>query len=310
MFKFWSATQTEAMRELHPDLGLRDWDSLATYEKDRIWHYLKNFFVSGDENLRTFFAIYCLNENHKYRSYGKHFLHDQSPDSAKMDFEHIFRNESQHVLFELLSCFCRAILVERSDKTIWKSDSESDEEYKRSLNEWRYEDFDKFAERLNDVLEHFGVNVVLTRQSFIPRQDRRITKEVYEPVLQFLSNEKWKPVSRDLGDAFRDYQLKTVDGYSSCITHTISAIEAFLQIVLYGETGKGTLSFLIQEAQKKSLIPNDTFTGQIFRNIEAIFMRERKETGDAHPKKEYANERNAKTLLNLAMIFFQHCIQK
>ena len=111
MFKFWSTTQPEAMTELHPDLGLRDWDTLSTDEKDKVWHYLKNFFIGGDENLRTFFAIYCLNENHKYRSYGKHFLQDQSPDSARMDFEHIFRNESQHVLFELLSCFCRAILV-------------------------------------------------------------------------------------------------------------------------------------------------------------------------------------------------------
>lgn len=310
MFKFWSVTQPDAMKELHPDLGLRDWDELSIDEKDKIWHYLKNFFVSGDENLRTFFAVYCLNENHKYRSYGKHFLHDQSPKSARMDFEHIFRNESQHVLFELISCFCRAILVERSDKTIWKGDKESEEKYKSRLNEWRYEDFDKFAERLNDVLEHFGINVELARQGFIPRQDKRITKEIYEPVLQFLSNEEWKPVSRDLRDAFRDYQLKTVDGYSSCITHTISAVEAFLQIVLYGETGKGTLGGLIPEAQKKNLIPRDTFTGQIFKNMEAIFARERKETGDAHPKKEYANERNARTLLNLAMVFLQHCIQK
>jgi len=311
MFKFWSTTQPDATKELHPDLGLRDWDDLSNDEKDKIWHYLKNFFVSSDKNLRTFFAVYCLNENHKYRSYGKHFLHDQSLENARMDFEHIFKNESQHVLFELISCFCQAILFERSDKTIWKRDKESDKEYRKRLNEWRYEDFDKFAERLNDVFEHFGINVVLTRQGFIPRQDKKITKEIYEPVLQFLSidKEKWEPVNRDLKDAFKDYQLKTVDGYSSCITHTISAIEAFLQIILYGETGRGTLGSLISEAQKKNLVPNDNFTSQIFKNTEAIFARERKETGDAHPKKEYANERNARTLLNLAMIFLQHCME-
>jgi hypothetical protein len=35
-------------------------------------------------------------------------------------------------------------------------------------------------------------------------------------------------------------------------------------------------------------------------------MGERQETGDPHPKKEYATERNAKLVLNLAMIFLQH----
>ena len=35
-----------------------------------------------------------------------------------------------------------------------------------------------------------------------------------------------------------------------------------------------------------------------------------RDSGIAHPKKEYANERNARTILNLSMIFFQHCIQK
>ncbi len=309
MFKFWSATQPEAIKELHPTLGHRSWNELSTQEKDNVWHYLKNYF--SDENLRTFFAIYCLNENHKYRSYGKHFLHDQTKQNARMDFEHIFRNESQNVLLELFSCFCRAILVERSDKALYKSSDETDEEFRNRLNEYRHEDFDKFAERINDVFEHYGVNVLLARQGFIPRQDDKITKEIYIPVLQFLSAESWMPVNRDLRDAFKAYQEKTDQGYSNSITHAVAALQAFLQITVDGKSGssEGIVS-LVKKAQEMETIPTDKFSSEAFKNLDAVLMKERGKTGNAHPKQEYANEKNARLVLNLVMVFIQHCIQK
>ena len=40
MFKFWSTTQAEAIKELHPDLGHRNWNELSTDEKDKVWHFL------------------------------------------------------------------------------------------------------------------------------------------------------------------------------------------------------------------------------------------------------------------------------
>lgn len=310
MFKFWSTTQPEARKELHPNLGLRSWDDLSSDEKDKIWHHLKHYFDSADESLRIYFTIYCLNENHKYRSYGTHFLRSQSSENAKMDFEHIFRNESRHVVFEMLSCFCRAILVERSDKTIYRNNDESDEEYKERLNEWRYEDFDRFVGRLNDVLEHFGINILLVRQGFIPRQDKKITQKIYVPVLQFLSNEKWKPVSRDLGDAFKAYQEKTKQGYSNSITHAVSALQAFLQIIVDGKTVSAEgIASLVKKAQEQNVIPADKFSSEIFKSLDTVLMRERGKSGNAHPKQEYANEKNARLVLNLVMVFMQHCIQ-
>jgi len=308
-FKFWSSTQSEALKELHPTLGHRNWNELSTQEKDNIWYFLKSHFF--DENLRFFFAIYRLNENHKYRSYGKHFLHDQTEKSARMDFEHIFRTESQNVLLELFSCFCYAILVERADKALYKSSNETDEEFGDRLNEYQHEDFDKFAERLNDVFEHYGVNVLLTRQGFIPRQDEKITKEIYIPVLRFLSTENWAPVNRDLRDAFNTYQEKTDQGYSNSITHAVAALQAFLQITVNGKSGGSEgISSLVKEAQEKAVIPTDKFSSEIFKNLDAVLMRERGKTGNAHPKQEYANEKNARLVLNLVMIFMQHCIQK
>lgn len=39
-----------------------------------------------------------------------------------------------------------------------------------------------------------------------------------------------------------------------------------------------------------------------------ILARERQSTSNAHPKREYAIEKNARLVLNLVMIFIQHCI--
>jgi hypothetical protein len=228
-----------------------------------------------------------------------------------MDFEHIFRNESQNVLLELFSCFCRAILAERSDKAPYRSSNETDEEYRDRVNEYRHADFDKFSERINDVFEHYSVNVLLTRQGFIPRQDEKITREIYVPVLQFLSTENWAPVNRDLRDAFKAYQEKTSQGYSNSITHAVAALQAFLQIIVDGKSGSSEgIASLVKKAQEKNAIPADKFSSDIFKNLDAVLMRERGKTGDAHPKQEYANEKNARLVLNLVMVFIQHCIQK
>ena len=128
--------------------------------------------------------------------------------------------------------------------------------------------------------------------------------------MSYLSGKKWSPVSRDLSDAFRKFQEKTPQGYSSCITHTISALQGFLQILVHDKTGKGDFNDLIPYAQKKDVIPSDAFSTKIFKDIQSILMQKRQESGDPHPKEEYANERSAKLVLNLIMIFIQNCIIK
>ncbi len=311
MFKLWSETNNEAKKLLSPNLGLRDWSQLNQEEKQKIWYYLKHWFFGEDNETRTLFSILELNELHKYRAYAKSSLKDISHENAFSDFQDIFFNQDQHIVFELISCFCQQILNERKDKCggIYKHEKESTEEYRKRVTEWRHEKFDKFAERVNDVFEHFGINVVLARRGFIMRQDKKITEEIYLPVLNFLSSQKWIEVNRDLEDAFKAYQEKTENGYSNCVTHGISALQAFLQVLVQGETGKGDIGTLIKEAQKKNLVPNDSFSSQIFTNIESILMQKRQKTSDAHPKKEYANEKDARLVLNLIMIFLQHCIQ-
>ncbi|MBI2552562.1 hypothetical protein HYW17_04680 [Candidatus Uhrbacteria bacterium] len=312
MFKLWSEQNNEAKQLLSPNLDLRSWDDLSNEEKEKMWNFLKEWFNREDDP-RVLLAIIHLNEVHKFRSYARATLEHPSPRSSSADFKNIFFNESRHVVLECLSCFCKSVLDERRRDSgrIYRHDYDSDEEYMEALTRWRFNEFDKFTERINDVFEHFSINLILTRSGFIDRQDPKVVQEIYVPVLNFLSLPKWRDVNRDLSDAFKEYQIKTAQSYSNCITHAVSGVQAFLQILVHEQTGgEYGISNLIKQAQEKGLIPEDKFSNAIFKNVETILMGERGKTGDAHPKQEYANEKNARLVLNLIMIFIQHCIQK
>ena len=337
-FKLWSELNPKVKKELKPDFGLRSWNSLSSDEKYKIWKYLEWYFFDKDiktkykgyyplrkihyykffgepqenekKKKRIYFSIADLNHKYKAKSYAKNFLEDNTLNSACHDFYEIFMNQDENVVMELLSLYSLLLIPERAKGTIHKKEGESEEEYNQRLENWRWEEFDKFRKDLNEVFTDFGINLYLTRQGFAPRQEEKIIKEIYEPVLNYLSHSKWTEVSKILSDAFDEYRKNTPQGYSNCVTNVISAIQAFLQIVVNGKTGKGEISKLIPIAQKKKLIPDDFFTQKIFDNLESVFARQRQETGIAHPKKQYANEKNARLMLNLAMVFLQHCIQK
>ncbi|MFH1790097.1 MAG: hypothetical protein ABH832_03460 [bacterium] len=305
-FNLWGYKDKKIKNQLNPDLGHRDWNDLDESQKRKIWKYLNGSF----SRLRMFEAIDCLNEFHKYNSYAMLYLENGDEQSAVSDFERIFIHEEQNVVLRLLSYYASVLSVSKKDKHYRpKMEEETEDEFIKRKSNWLYEYFDKFSNRLNDIFEHFGINVILTRAGFIPRQDDKITKDIYIPVLNFLSDDKWNDVSRELTDAFSDYRLKSKEGYSSCITHVVASLQAFLQILVNGKTGKGEINILIQQAQTKMLIPNDNFSNNIFKNIESTIMKERQVSGDPHPKKRYSNEQSCRFVLNLIMVFLQHSIQ-
>ena len=336
MFKLWSETKKEARDELSPDFGFRSWEELSNDDKYIIWKYVDRHFFKKDECRQTFSygnkscnyeffgdyneknnkltrvvdSISYLNLRNKANSYARNFLEDSKFNSACKDFYEIFSTQSENVVFELLSLYSKLIMLERSKRKPSRNEEESDNEFEKRTFEWKWEVFDKFTEDLNEVFLQFGIKYHLTRDGFIPRQDNKIMEEIYEPVLDYLSDKKWEKVNEILSDAFSDYRKNTPQGYSSCVTHSVSALQAFLQILVNGKIGSGGIKELIKQAQDKKLIPNDIFSGKIFKDIDSILMRERGKTGNPHPKKEYANEKSARLVLNLMMIFFQHCIQK
>lgn len=320
MFKLWSQSNPHILEELRPKLGLNSWDSLTDENKQNIWNHMDRYFFKvspevgftnarffGDQleverkNKLIYLTIVEINDKYKRRNYTPTFLANRSLKAACQDFYTIFMNQPKDVVLELLSHYCKNLLPSSIDRKAGEPDESYEIRIKGKLKE-----FEWFANALNDVFEQFGVNVILTRRGFTSRQDEIITEEIYEPVLSFLSDERWKRTNNDLSDAFKEYKKRE---YSNSITHTISALQAYLQILVHGKTGKGDISKLILQAQEKSLIPNDIFTKQIFSNMESIFARERQDKEIAHPKKEYTSEATARLIINLAMVFIQHCMQ-
>lgn len=337
-FKLWSETSIEAKKELKPDMGFRSWDSLTEEEKYKIWNHLEIHFFnpkvkydhqgnlttySGenseyysfeepyqeDKRNRISYTIVYIHDVCRVNNYAKNFLINRTYHNACKDFRTIFMNESENVVFELLSVYTKKLIEEFEDKYYrYKSQEENNEDFEKERKEWKDKNFANFADELNIVFADFGLKVHMTKTGFIPRQDDKILTDIFEPALKCLADDKWKEVNNILSDAFAEYRKNTKNGYSTCVTHTVSAVQAFLQILVKGKTGSGDISKLIIQAQNDNLIPQDMFTKEVFNTIEKVLMRERQETGDPHPKKSYATEKNAKMVLNLAMVFIQHSL--
>lgn len=305
-FSLWGERSKEIQDKLTPDLGLRTWDDITRDEKGQMWNYIE--VITSVYSAQITSAIREMSEMHKVNNYTPNFVKDYNEDAAQRDFYNIFMNEDHDVVMQLFSLLGREMIKKgKDDFTDNPGPYESKEKFKQRKKEKIYMDVDAVSDRVNDVFRDFGINVKMTRSGFIPRQDEKINSEIYEPVIGFLAGQdELKEVNRDLSDAFGDYQK---GDYSSSITHTISALEAYLQTKRYGETGKGTLGALIGECRQKGLIPDDPFTKKVFSGLDSIFAIYRKKEGDAHPKEKYSNEENAKLILNLAMVFLQHCIQ-
>src|SRR3989339_1319736 len=226
MFKLWSEIKKEAKEELRPDFGFRSWNDLSLDDKQRMWSFLweRWFFnprVSGldaffsfekytddsqrDKTIkfkRILYTLDFLNTKYKAKTYARSFLDNRSIDVGLNDFyKSIYLSETENVVFELLSMYAKKIILEKEDG-LKKKDDELEEEFKKRDEEYRWKEFDEFAIDLNEVFGQFGIKYYLTRSGFVPEQDERIMVDIYEPVLNYLSDNKWEEVNSLLVDAF------------------------------------------------------------------------------------------------------------
>lgn len=317
-FKTWSESNREAYKFLRPDLGLICWNNLNNKDKHNIWIILvnKGWFKSSNAIINS---VLELNERFKKNMYALKSLEHGGPhikngyiqkcclDIYSNDFKTIIFDQNENVVLELITLYAKGLINYRLLDKIKKNEV-SPENIDNEIND-AYSTFDSFTKDFNEVLEHFGLNLILSRSGFIPKQEKLIIDQIYIPVLTILSDPHWALVSRDLNEAFRSYNEKTSSGYSNCITYAVSSLQAFLQIVVNNKIGKGEINQLLEQAQKQMLIPNDVFSKKILKDLESSIMAERQKKGDPHPKEEYANEKHARLVLNLVMIFIQHCIQ-
>jgi hypothetical protein len=183
-FKLWSELNPKAKKELKPDFGFRNWNSLSEDEKYKIWKYLKSHFFNnkikkeyqndhyefyGDswdkerKNKRIFLSIVFINREYKAKSYAKKYFEDGTFNSACYDFYNIFVKQDEHVVMELLSLYCKILISERAKSTMNKREDETEEDYQEKLQNYKWINFDKFSEDLNGVFTDFGINLYLTR---------------------------------------------------------------------------------------------------------------------------------------------------
>ncbi len=297
-FKLWNEINPNAEKVLRPDFGLRDWSALNPQEKSLMWAHLGKYFSDGNLS-HVIDSISALNRLYKAKSFGRHFLTNANYEAALKDFYHIFMNESTDVVLQMFSIYLKSIFYAINTRT---------PKFEKDVEKWRRENIEHVMKDFNDVFSQFGLNVHITRNGIIPKQDRRLTEDIYVPVLAALSSHKWAKVNQLLFNSFDEYKKNTKESFGTCITHAISALEAFLQITLGKKIGEGKISVLIPEAQKKGLIPSDSISREICRSIESVLAQERKEKGNAHPSVFDASEKSARLVMNLVMVFLQHCL--
>lgn len=309
-FKIWSETSPTVKQALRPTLDLRSWDELEEEDKSKIARFLlqKGWLQDGQLITKIMFE---LNENYKVNTYAKFLFSHGGPhqnvyseyescckQAASTDLASIIKTEKSEVVFELLSLYARELINNNSLRS-GATAKEIDQAYDR---------FDRFSRAVNDVLTHFGVNITLNRLSFAPRQEKVIEELVLQPTFIALSGSEWEEVQKEFSDAISEYRKGNKQSYSNAITHIVTAVQAFLQIKILGETGKGDIDDLLKRGIRENKISSDELTKKVLTGLSSTLMEYRQKQGDAHPKKEYANEKSVRLTLNVAAVFIQYVI--
>lgn len=307
-------------QSIQPSLDFRQWSDLSTTEKETalqeiinngwLTEYSSEILVTI-EYLNRVFLRQCPGKNlHRIKpesDYGRGYGNSSERMKAALaDFQHIFlREELDALVFRMLSRFAQCYIDGYDYQQATKSE---DEEEKKEYIEKAFEEFDRLANCLNHILEQFSVNQVLTRNGFVPRQDEKITKEIYVPTLKILADPKWKTVSDDLAKAFEDYRDQN---YPEVITKAHRVVQRFLQILVgeEGKSGKGEIGKLFKDAEEKGLIPIDRFSKPIINVIQGFIPSERATNSTAKPALKNATSADALLMLNVVMILLQHCLQ-
>ena len=319
-FALYGENDPQIEGEIQPRLDLRDWSELEEEEKRTALQELMNRNLVRADSDNILAAIFELNRVFLRKCPGKN-LHKTTPtyfqggslkngdelnEAAYHDFQRIFLHEkSEAMVFRMLTEYAKSCIDSDSYRLAENAENEGTKENHISN---AFKKFDRFAISLNHIFEQFSVNVQFTRNGLVPKQDEKITEYIYEPTLKILADPKWKTVSDDLAQMFEDYRE---GNHPEVITKAHNAVHRFLQILVgeEGKSGKGEFGTLFKAAKKEGLIPIDYFSEPIIKAFQGFFPSERANKSTAKPAKKDATPSDALLMMNVVMVFLQHCLQ-
>ena len=308
-FSLYGVNDPKIRERIQMTLPWRSWDLLTREEKETALQELENNeLLSHDNILRT---IKFLNKNYLRKLYGRNLhrcngeLHFKYVQAAIEDFSIIFLTERSDVVLFMLSVFAKYLIDE--DYIHQAVRSNNNKERKQCI-EWAFTKFDKLQNCLNHIFDQFFINQMLTRNGFIPRQDKKILDQIYTPTIKCLSDPKWSLVDNDLKSMFQDYSN---GDYQETITKAHSVLHRFLQIYLNkgNKNTKGELGKLFQEFKRNSVMSDNTFVTKIIDAVQSLVSSERATKSTAKPASKNVTFSDALLVMNAVMIFLQYCLK-
>jgi hypothetical protein len=321
-FRLYGEDDPSIEERIQPKLALRRFTELSSNERKVAYQQIVNSGWLDEYSSEILATISHLNRKYlrqcpgkklhgipPKRSVGRYSDDNEYPRKAAAleDFERIFLLEpSDAMVLRMLSMFASCHV---EDRELDAARKETNEEKRKQLVAAGYRRFDNLANCLNHIFEQFAVNHIVTRNGIVPRQDERVTAQIYEPTLRALSDPKWRSVSTDLSKMFEDY---TDRNYSEVITKAHAVVQRFLQIIAgeEGKSGKGEVGKLFQEAKAKGLIPVNRFTEPLIAAIQGFIVSERATNSTAKPAMKDATASDALLMMNVVIVFIQYCLQR
>lgn len=312
-FRVYGQDDPKVDEEIQPRLDLRKWSELEESEKKIAFREMENTgwaynssreILKAIEYINFFFLRQCPGKNLHERGQG---YEGERMHAAFLDFRNIFLNEKSDVLvFRMLTKFAEGFIRSHIYNL---AEKEEDDPKRRKYIDEAFQLFDKLASSLNHIFEQFCIDAVLTRNGLVPRQDEKIATEIYVPTLKVLADPKWKSVSEDLAAMFTDYRE---ENYAEVITKAHRAIQRFLQILVgeEGKSGKGEVGKLFARAKEQGIISVNRFTEPIIQVFQGFISSERATNSTAKPTMKDAKPSDALLVMNVVMVFLQHCLQE
>jgi len=307
-FKTFSAGDKTVREKIIPHLDLREWSQLSNDDKQNAYkHFWESWF---DANVLQ--VIIYLNNEYLRIAPGKNLLeaklynHDFF-SASRRDFTEIFLNGDQNLVLDMLSKFVEVSIDHSVLENLEKNRERYDEECFNSKIDSAFQMADRHINSLNHIFEQFSVNWIFSREGLFPRQDQRITEEIYQPTLKILSDPKWKNVNGQLIKMFNAYRDKD---YERIPTEASNSIYAFLKVITGVEVNsKGSFGTLFKEVL--SSINKTDSVKRFLDNLGSFISDSRANDGSAKPdikNKVLLSPSESLLIMNEVMILLQYLL--